>query len=385
MDKINAQKEFFDKLKKDLTQLKNVDQIRFGKYAYSELIRFNMPEVKDKINFQNNLSNLMNFELNNLENLRTIPQLPHFLWFRNKNKSMDFADAVKLYIPLDENHLCEGAKQLFTYMDKEDILTESKIRFKGEVTLDNIVVRVKDIKTAERVINFINNNEYIKEGLLDPNPFLINKDNIGITMDGNESYNGKTATMMAYYIWNNKDNLDNISIDTYRHYLEEKTEELDKNTKETGNYDLKNIVDILLMSVNDNTNDYEEFKKLANKIQGKDIKFADKKISILNEASTATINKHGIKQLMFAIEQAIYVKNFSSFTRFDKEDITKENNLRAKLISNIEPTEILDLIKIYLDDKDIYYDDRLDEILYLYGKNIDREYNEEEILVKGIR
>ena len=387
MDKINAQTEFFNKLKKDLLDLKNVDQIKFGKYAYSELIRFNTKEVKDKMNLQSSLFNLMNFEFNDLENLRTIPQLPHFLWFRNKNKSMDFADAVKLYIPLDEEHLCEGAKQLFTYMDKEDILTESKIRFKGETTLDDIVVRVKDMEDAEKVINYVNNNQYIKEGLLNPNPFLITKDNIGMTMDGNESYNSKTANMMAYYIWNNKDNLDNINLDTYRMYLEEKEKELSEVAKETGNYDLKNIVDILLMSVNDNTNSYNKFKETVNIIQrNKTVIEDEKKIMILNEASTATLNKHGINQLKYAIERVMNIGEFTGFTKYDKEDITKEDNLRSKLIENINPKEVINLIKRDLSNKNIdYNDENINELLNSYTNSINTNYNIDENAVKGMR
>ena len=39
--------------------------------------------------------------------------------------------------------------------------------------LDNIVIRVKDEKSARLIKQFIKNNPYIQEGLLPPNPFAI--------------------------------------------------------------------------------------------------------------------------------------------------------------------------------------------------------------------
>ena len=104
--------------------------------------------------------------------------------------------------------------------NEENIPTQSKIR--PNITFDNVVVRVKDIKDAEKVIEYVKNKSYIQEGLLTPNPFAINKDNIVITMDGLESYNSRTPDYISNYIWNNKDNLNNINMNKFKEYIKKK-------------------------------------------------------------------------------------------------------------------------------------------------------------------
>ncbi len=468
MDKIKSQTEFFDRMKYELGKSNNPSKQRFDSYVYSELIRIGVTEEEQAQDVRNELFELTNLKLKNLRNIKTF-FTKGFQWFINQKNFPNIGNAIKLYIPLDAKHLCPGAEQLFTYMDKENIPTQSKIR--PDITFDNVVVRVKDIKDAEKVIEYVKNNSYIQEGLLTPNPFAINKDNIVITMDGLESYNSRTSDYISNYIWNNKDNLNNINMDTFKEYLKKQQEKLSIDSSKDRNFDLKNITDILLMSVNDNTNDYEKFRILSDRIQkgaptakevldfainlliskyginiakrnlvkyietGNSNMFSrdhksrekikinltpeiakgvveaninsdkyedyieyllnvakDERVKILNAAASETLHNYGKEnpnQLIFAIKRAMSTGDYTGFTKYRKEDIEKKHNYRLDLIANVDPNEILDLVKRHLQNNGIDYNNMsTDQILGEYntiiGQDNTLELNTEEF-TQGVK
>ena len=140
----------------------------------------------------------------------------YFCQFVNdKNQFKDTAEAIKIYVPQDANHLEYSAKLIFDFLDRNDFCHVSKIA--RRVRFDNIVIRMKDKNEATQLLNFVQNNNYIQEGLIKPNPFAFNHNNIAMACDRNMSYNCTVSSLINLYMKNLKDNnaLDRASIEDY--------------------------------------------------------------------------------------------------------------------------------------------------------------------------
>ena len=111
---------------------------------------------------------------------------------------------LKMYIPLDYDHIEEGAKQLFEFLSDNNILHTSKISKK--VRSDDIVIRVINPEDADKIVDYVNNNPYIQEGLLDPIPFAFSKDRIAFAADCTLSYNEISAALVTRYLSKAKNN-----------------------------------------------------------------------------------------------------------------------------------------------------------------------------------
>lgn len=127
--------------------------------------------------------------------------------------------AIDLYIPLDSNKLEEGAKDLFHYLDNENIKSNSKIM--SQIRNDNIIITVNEIDTALEIINYVNTSKKLRGKIAEINPFMINYGNVGITFDGDFSYNVALAYYMAEYIDTSKkqNKLDLVNVKTFNHHL----------------------------------------------------------------------------------------------------------------------------------------------------------------------
>ena len=90
------------------------------------------------------------------------PNWSYFFQFVSNNQRED--QFIKLYIPIDYEHLYEGANILFDYIKTLGAKTFSKIS--QNVRSDNVIVRLKkdDYYNALKIINFVNSNEYLKSG-----------------------------------------------------------------------------------------------------------------------------------------------------------------------------------------------------------------------------
>lgn len=110
--------------------------------------------------------NTPNIEVKNTEKWK------YFCRFENEESINDFflQDAIKMYIPLKAGYIYEGANLLFDFIANENIVHSSKIGSK--VRRDDIVIRVYSLKDAQKIQKFVIENEYIRSGLIMPNPFL---------------------------------------------------------------------------------------------------------------------------------------------------------------------------------------------------------------------
>lgn len=321
MDKIKLQEEYFEKVKELFKKHSDLPEDKFYNYVYTELIRLNISNY-DKTTLLSYEFTDWSRDFKDSKNIRAFYDMHHetFYQFKNRYDELKTKTAIKLYIPMDTDHIYEGVKQLFTYIDNEDIPNASKIR--NKITMDNVVIRVNTIEEAEKIINYVNNNEYIKEGLIEPNPFLISKDNIGMALDGNTtSYNGVLSRYITEYIYKNKDNIDNINISNFKDYLE-----LISKDNMGIKAEEEKIIQLALKSVNDNSNNYDNFKDHVKRV--KTIYDIDRK-EILDNALRVLIDKYGSKQAEDSLREYIKTGNINKFSR--------DENTRQEIVDYLTP------------------------------------------------
>lgn len=177
---------------------------------------------------QNNRS--FGFELKQLENYFNAnkkenglnvfvhPSQPHFLQFNRTNNRRE-SKAIKIYYTTSKGHLAEAAKEIFEYIGSTDMDCYSKVA--DIVRADAIVVRVPTVYDAKRVLNFIDNNSYLKTVEGSTNPFLFKYGEVGIAYDDRTTYNGVTSEYISDYInhLKNNNNLDKASIEDFNKYI----------------------------------------------------------------------------------------------------------------------------------------------------------------------
>ena len=166
-----------------------------------------------------------NFEKTGNISVFVDPNWKHFCQFKsygNKN----FREKIKVYVPMDRSHICHGVTQLFEFIVKNNISHLSKV---SDITrFDDVVLRLDDENSVSRIIDFINKNSYIKEGLIPSNPFSPSHNGISITWDGSLSYNYAVSEWISDYInvlkINNK--LEDVSYVGFYSFIKEKYEQV---------------------------------------------------------------------------------------------------------------------------------------------------------------
>lgn len=346
--------EFLEIIKLYLKDHPKLIKQDLSNFIYTQLISFNIGKGEP---FKD-VSYLFEYWIDrnkNKDNLDTFinEKRPYFCNFANSNSTDISKIAIKLYIPLDEEHLKEGANKLFDFIDKEKISHNSKIGKK--IRNDNVVVRVSTLKEAEKVINFVKSEPYIQEGLLSINPFTINIDGVGIAKDGYYSYNLELCESIATLIkiLYKEDRLDDLNLVSLRTYME--------TIKDFGDKDLKIIHSLQLALMNGKKLTLEDFKKI---IEGK-TQEVDKE-EIFKEAILETYNKYGMDHTIYAIAKYRYNGDSKGFTR--------TNGARMKLISNLS----IDDVNIILSEANVYGED----IIKAYIESL-FPINEYDLIVKA--
>lgn len=261
-------------------------------------------------------------------------------------------DYIKIYIPTDYNHIYKTGVLLFDFLNKENIIHHSKIA--QNIRFDNIVVRVNNRNDADKVLNFVNSNKYIQEGLLEPNPFAFTKNNLAIVSDGQSSYNSIISAYLGMYIQDrkNKNQLDNVSFNDFVGFMKNSYEEmfvkkqnfdkysryfkLDFNQKENFKMmnrviNIKSVSELFFKSCqnsfdySDLINHYNQWNNgsyLSSEINKfKQVK--DDNNELLNEYFTIMTRKYD-KEL--AVKNIIYYIQSGDVNR-----ITRDNNLRERV------------------------------------------------------
>ena len=153
------------------------------------------------------------------------PNSKHFCQFKSYgNKRLHHK--IKVYVPINKSHIYHGVNQLFEFISKNNISHLSKV---SDITrFDDVVLRLDDVNSVSKIIDFINKNSYIKEGLISPNPFSPSHNGIAITWDGNISYNYAVSEWISDYINHLKksNKLEDVSYVGFYSYIKEMYEKV---------------------------------------------------------------------------------------------------------------------------------------------------------------
>jgi len=184
-------------------------------FVYSNLIKYNTKAFNSsKIN---NNFDLWIKDFENISNIDVYVKEDWNYFCLFKNGIVDSSKLIKMYIALDDKHIYEGAKQIFKFLADNKIVHTSKIG--SDVRIDDIVIRVENIEDVKKIRSFIFNNEYIKEGIMDINPFAFNDGYISYAWDGGYSFNSVLSSYISNYIYELKKN-NQLHLGSYNNFLQ---------------------------------------------------------------------------------------------------------------------------------------------------------------------
>lgn len=282
--------------------------------------------------------------------------------FLNFSSGYTKGNEIKMYIPLDYNHLYEGANRLFDFITANKITHNSKIA--SFIRSDNVVVRVDELADMEKIINFVNNDVYIQEGMINVNPFLANYNGIGLAMDNTYSYNSETARMIFYFLnkvlhennykSNKQDpriirNIKNsFTIEKFHNFLKTMIPNMEKNEEE----DLVDIIRLLSKTTDPNftiDNFYDHVNgKLVDKYDACGKKITDPLYYLEHAINVNSIFYPGYEKE--SLNKLINDNNYDVFTR--KEHV---RDSLLKYIAPLSKREIINIMKDKLKEHNIYF------------------------------
>lgn len=160
----------------------------------------------------------------------SITRNSHFMYFRDGEVNDNFEEfisksSIKMYIPLGKKGALKIPQMLLELLG--EIRHDTKIA--SEIRTDDLVVRINSVEDAERISEFINaESEFdepkYSEFLIEPNPFVIQNNNIGYASDRNLSYNANIANLIFEYIndLQQKKALEQVSVSGLESFVKEK-------------------------------------------------------------------------------------------------------------------------------------------------------------------
>jgi len=310
------------------------------KFVYSQLIGFNVRQ--DQMPFQNIREDyfddwIYRYKNNNGIDVNYHNQSNYFLWFIDGKIR---GNEIKLYIPMDHSHIREGANQLFDFLSSTNIEHQSKIA--SVIRNDNVVLRVNTMEDVKTIIDFVNSNQYIKEGMIRVNPFLPNYNGVGMAMDNIYSFNSTISKIVSEFITylRNSNSLHLATVENLNTFI------IQQRTK-ISDPDLKDIYSLLEKTTSKNF----EFQDFLNHANNKLIdKYTDDRKRIIDpkfyfeQALIETQKKHPDFDLKEAIKK--YLKG-------DGAGFTRDNRARDGLKKYVHPGDVISIMRQKLSEKNI--------------------------------
>ena len=309
----------------------------------------------------------------NKRNIRVFnsPRWKYFCQFINNSRldRHELFNPIKMYLSVDRENIQNFAIKLFDFMEKNNIIHESKIG--SEVRSDDIVIRVFSKESEKQIREFIKNDKEIRNSLMKQIPFCFSQDGIGYAIDGDLSYNCTVSKYICEYIKDCIKNNKKVSLNDFYDYVNniyqksfvDKTEILRFKTKFAADDNIdryseasvlnnyEEITKLLLLAIKENDFNYylDMVDSLNNleKVNENKTKFVNKehrkielerKNAILRKAILETYKKYDIEQVMFAMKKA-YNGDYSAFT--------DSNSARSFLINNVSPSEFREILNLY--------------------------------------
>ena len=327
----------------------------------------------DLFNSNSTFGNLINNYKNSRKtNVYVTLNLKKFLQFVSRDlKAKRMNNHIKVYIPLDSDHIELGTKLIMDFLENNNISHFSKMS--RRIRFDDLVIRLINSEDAIKLINFVNNNNYIKNGLIEPNPFAFNKNGISLAVDGCISYNGTIAGLIDLYMDECKSNnrLDRVNADDFYRFVftKYKGQFIDKNdnsiyylfrcNKEELRKNYREVISLILKSYNPlfTFHDLIEHYNLCIQDDKKDMLDINKTNNLLVETIVTMTKKYN---------EFISLNNVEAYLHNGEARlITQTDGLRNRIVNSKFRESMIDILR----QKNISYRDYVSYILDEY--NID--------------
>lgn len=195
-----------------LTKADPQTMLQNDRQVYHELVRNGLTDSQKQFYVGDYFDQWIN-EFKNKKNINVFvaPNWQYFCQFTTGDLLEDRTH-IKMYVPLRPENIYYGANILFDFLAKNNIAHRSKIGKWSRV--DGVVVRVGSKEDAMKVAQFVESNEYLKNGLYNANLFLLNDGNIAYATDANYSFNSEIASYLHEYMYKcyYEGTLDNVNI-----------------------------------------------------------------------------------------------------------------------------------------------------------------------------
>ena len=214
-----------EKLLKDVAKQVALDDHSFSHelhtYIYHMLKNQNVP--KDELKFD--LSNEGIFKSwSNRKSERTkafiSPSNPYMCQFVSRDtKALGKSEHYKVIIPLDHSHIERGVNEIIDFLDNNRIPHFTKVG--RRIDSFGVIVSLVSENDLLKLLAFTKDSNYLQEGLLKPNSFAYNVDNVALTCDGSISYINVLATYILLYMKKLKETncLDNVSVQGFYKFV----------------------------------------------------------------------------------------------------------------------------------------------------------------------
>ncbi len=365
---------------------------------YSGLANYGLNEDEKHKGIDNLFNEWLNYYSNKKLNVFYSERQPGFLQFHNS--TLNNPNHVKLYLSFGKDDMEECVKIIFDYIDKMNFETYSKVA--RTLRSDSVVLRMTNIEEAKQLINFINNNEYLKSKAKEVNPFTIHNGVVGMAFDKYLSYNSIMAYTISEYFKNVND-FDKVNIDDFKRYVidlynsifvdksklekfknssifQENERRFNSNNSEIVNF--YQIFRTMFLSLNDKT-ELDDYFNLISECQDERVSKGlmthfdkyDKKVNddktkqdkekLLREFIIYASKKYGNKNVLLILQD--YING-------NVNAITRDNGFRELFRTNLLRKDILD---ITLNNLEGYIQNTLqpkDEMIYCFEGAINTTY-----------
>lgn len=394
---------FLLKYKEDLKETD--DFLIDAEDLYDDLVRIN---TKENINcydlfdkwedYGKNMNSLTIYQSQPVRLESETKFTPYFLCVKTKKSKMadHSLNQHKIYLSLKPEFLEQGVMRIMSFVDRENIEVYFKV---GRLSRDDqLVIRVGSHEDCDKVISFINNDDYLRNGKNEATVFPFQKDGISLAVDGYTSYNDCMTMLVYKYLqyakYNNK--IDEIGYNSFVKFVKEYYEEhfirKENLSAALGDFkvskiesdlyrliDYKYCIKFFLESLSDDFT-YDSYKKF---IDDKKEHYEDEtrelyskygygdRFSLFFELCDVMIDKMGYEQAC---------KNIVKFIISGNSDlITRDNDLRTR----VDRKSFYDFIYYYVKTINMSIEDFINSV---YFPENDLNYDEIVLIINdGIR
>jgi hypothetical protein len=311
---------------------------------------------------------IQRFQRKNNINVFVDENWKYFCQFVNNLGSRD--GYIKLYIPIDYEHLYDGANILFDFLERNNIPHQSKIGKK--VRADNVIIRLAydDFENAKKIIDFINKNPYLKSGLNKTNPFIPTMNGIGFMQEHGNSYNSDLASYIENYINQARSRgQKNVSAEEFKAFLENCQR---NNICYSEDEDITSFDDSILNVINIAYNGGRKELNIVsqqNRSNNQQTLTTDQKRGLLVSALRSTYQKYNMEQVKHALIRIIKDNDYHFITNGGIR------GLRDKLVANVSQSEVLEYVKaISMANSDVRFLNVEDMIDVFCDRMFENEY-----------